>query len=224
MRKGVDNGFKTPDMKTLGVLQPRNYTTVNYALNTLKSLNLWTKKHETNLFGMQYQHCLMFQILHLKSHHLVKSKWDQSAQLLRKLLLKSLLKSYKICHQLLSKPMSVILHRKNRLKHKVQALRTNLWRKRQFTKLGTSSNNTLLINVQVVNNILKYKICHRVVLLHSMNLSGSGDTGTENVSHTLVLPSQALCKTLRQFSVPHMVVLCTKVNYSRPFAEWCKMM
>ena len=26
MRKGVENGFKTPDMKTLRVLQPRNYT------------------------------------------------------------------------------------------------------------------------------------------------------------------------------------------------------
>ena len=40
MRKGVENGFKTPDVKTLGVLQPRNYTTLNYARNTLKSLNL----------------------------------------------------------------------------------------------------------------------------------------------------------------------------------------
>ena len=58
--------------------------------------------------------------------------------------------------------------------------------------------------MHIANNILKYKICHRVVLLHSRNLSGSRDTGTENVSHTLVLPSQALCKTLRQFSVPHL--------------------
>ena len=40
MRKGVENGLTTPDMKTLGVLQPRNYTTINFALNTLKSLNL----------------------------------------------------------------------------------------------------------------------------------------------------------------------------------------
>ena len=40
MRKGVENGFKTPDMKTLGMLQQRNYTTINCALNTLKSLNL----------------------------------------------------------------------------------------------------------------------------------------------------------------------------------------
>ena len=40
VRKGVENGFKTPDVKTLAVLQPRNYTTINYALNTLKSLNL----------------------------------------------------------------------------------------------------------------------------------------------------------------------------------------
>ena len=40
MRKGLENGFKTKDIKTLGVIQIRNYTTINYALNTLKSLNL----------------------------------------------------------------------------------------------------------------------------------------------------------------------------------------
>ena len=33
------------------------------------------------------------------------------------------------------------------------------------------------------------------------------------------LAAQTLCKTLRQFSVPHLVVLCTKVNYSRPFTK-----
>ena len=40
---------------------------------------------------------------------------------------------------------------------------------------------TKIDNGIYINNILKYKICHRVVLLQSMNLSGSKDTGTENV-------------------------------------------
>ena len=44
MRKGVENGFKTPDVKTLGVLQPRNYTTINYALNTFEESQLMNKK------------------------------------------------------------------------------------------------------------------------------------------------------------------------------------
>ena len=56
-----------------------------------------------------------------------------------------------------------------------------------FDELGTSQYP--VDNCASGKQYFEIQICHRVVLLHSTNLSGSRDTRTENVSHTLVLPS-----------------------------------
>ena len=40
----MENGFKTLDVKTLDIFLYRNYTTMNYAPNILKSHNSQTKK------------------------------------------------------------------------------------------------------------------------------------------------------------------------------------